>query len=110
MGQSVSSSPRAGEPTQRRCRPCAVANLTAGLLAAVLPLLAAIGGGDRAAVAVAAAWGASVALYTLHRVTSRGYLPGADVAARLLGLDRVLGAGAATRPRPTTGGPHHGDH
>lgn len=89
---------RTHRPAGERCWPCAVINLAAGLLVAMVPVVAAAAGGDGLAVAAATVWAVAAASFTVHRVVTRGYLPGADVVAGALRLDRVLGLGGSSPP------------
>lgn len=74
-----------------RCWPCTVVNAVAGLVVAVVPLVAALQSGDRLVVAGALVWSAVVVGFTVYRLLRRGYLPLAEPVAKLTGLHECIG-------------------
>lgn len=68
-----------------------------GLVALVLagvPLYGALGGGDPVVLAITIVWAVLVLGFTLYRLLTRGYLPGAGRVARATGLHERIGPGA----------------
>lgn len=89
----MSHEPATGET---RCWPCTVANAVVGLFVAWLPLATVVLNGGAGLVAGTVVWGVVATAYTGYRLVRRGYLPLAEPAAKLTGLDATVGPGAGT--------------
>lgn len=76
-----------------RCWLCTIANSIVGLLAAAVPLLAAVVRGDPTLVGLALVWALAVVSYTFYRLLARGYLPYAETIARRTRLHGRIGSG-----------------
>lgn len=76
-----------------RCWPCTIANGLVALVVAGIPLYGALGNGDAVVVGVTGVWAVAVLGFTLYRLLSRGYLPGAERAATATGLHDRIGPG-----------------
>lgn len=79
---------------ENRCWPCTVANSVVGLVVAWLPLVAALVRGSPELVAITFVWGVGITGYTGYRLVERGYLPGAETAAKRTGLHERIGPGS----------------
>lgn len=77
-----------------RCWPCTIANASVGLLVAWLPLAAALIDGTGSLVFLAVGWGIAVTAFTVYRLVARGYLPLAELVARITGLHKRIGPGS----------------
>lgn len=91
------SEDRTGE---NRCTPCTAANSVVGLVVAWVPLAAALARGSPELVAGALVWGVLVTAYTGYRLLERGYLPGAESAAKFTGLHERIGPGSKSELDP----------
>lgn len=76
-----------------RCWACTITNGLVGLVVAGIPLYGALGTGDPLVLVVTVAWAVAVLGFTLYRLVSRGYLPGAERVARATGLHERIGPG-----------------
>lgn len=96
-GENRSGENRSGE---NLCWPCTVANSAIGLVVAWVPLVAALARGSLELVAGTLVWGVLVTGYTGYRLVERGYLPGAETAAKLAGLHERIGPGSKSELDP----------
>lgn len=80
---------------ENRCWPCTASNAAVAALVAGAPLAAAVLRGEFVVLVAALAWAIVVVAYTLYRLVSRGYLPGAETVARRTGLDERIGPGSS---------------
>lgn len=79
---------------ENRCWACTVSNGAVAVLVGGIPLLGGIVQGDPALVVATAVWALVVFGYTLYRLLSRGYLPGAERIAKWTGLHERIGSGS----------------
>lgn len=77
-----------------RCWPCTVSNALVAAVIAVVPLLGGLTHGDPWFFLATVGWAVAVLGYTLYRLVSRGYLPGAEAIAKRTGLHERVGPGA----------------
>lgn len=76
-----------------RCWTCTITNGLVALVIAGIPLYGALGTDEPVILAVTVVWAVAVVGYTLYRLVSRGYLPGAERAAKATGLHDRIGPG-----------------
>lgn len=84
---------------ENRCWQCTIANSIAGLVVALVPLVAAIIEGNSMLLAVAVGWAAIVIGYTAYRLVDRGYLPLAEPVAKATGLHDRIGPGSKSEEK-----------
>jgi len=78
---------------ENRCWPCTITNGLIALVLAAIPVYGAIGTGDPVILGVTVVWAVLVVGYTLFRIVTRGYLPGAPRIAEATGLRERIGPG-----------------
>lgn len=79
---------------ENRCWACTVSNAVVAALVGGVPLLGGIAHGDPALLVATGVWAVSVFGFTLYRLVSRGYLPGAARIAKRTGLHERIGPGS----------------